>query len=362
MKQGHIYIYGQVESYQSKEADDFGVVSLTTVKKQVEAQSDSESFIVHINSPGGEVYEGFAIHDYLRSLGKPITTRIEGLCASIATVISLSGDTRVMTENSDFMIHNPWGMAGGERKDIQKYADELERIEEKLIKFYEAKTNLKEKEIREYMDAETFITPDDALSYGFITEVAVVMKAVAMFNKKNNNKKPKKMSELSKKDKSWIKNLIESFTNKINPPKDLTLQDANGTSIVFPDVEEGQEVAIGDKATVDGEDANGEYTMTDGSVYVFASGELTAINEAEEEEEEEDNSEEVAELQETIDGLETQLKAEKKKNKKLVKEFDEFKTKISSRFNLDSKSNPKQNNPKKSKKSDKGEKRSLLKD
>ena len=91
MKVGDIFIYGDVYNQQSEQQNTaWGEVSLTSVKNQVKnLAADTDEYIVHIHSRGGDVYEGFAIHDYLRTLNKPVTTKIEGLCASIATIIAL---------------------------------------------------------------------------------------------------------------------------------------------------------------------------------------------------------------------------------------------------------------------------------
>ncbi len=366
---GHIYIYGEIAGYQGDDTESYGLNSLKSIKKQVDKQPKAKNFVVHIHSVGGEVYEGFAIHDYLRSLGVPITTRIEGLCASIATVIALAGDTRLITSNSDFMIHNPWGYAGGEKKDIQKYADELERIENKLSDFYESKTKLSKKKAQKMMDTETWLSSEETLKLGFVTEVVTVLKAVAKFKKpspQKDSKKATKMakekksgSSLSKKDKSWIENQMASLKNLINPAKNLIVLDANGVSIDFVDVEDGEDIAVGDMATVEGEDAQGDYVMPSGETYVFESGELKDIKPSESE----GNDEEVEALTLENKKLKKELKAEKKSRKKMEKRFnkqmDSFKEDLTNKFDLDDKDDAPQNKRKSSK--SKTKTRSLLK-
>ena len=200
MKEAHLYIYGEIDAYQDSESDRYGFINLLNVKSQYEAQKDAEKVVVHIHSVGGVVFEGFAIHDYLRSLGKPIETRVEGLCASIATVIALAGDVRVMTANSDYFIHNPWGMAFGDREQVQKYADDLERLENKLAEFYASKTKITKDEALALMKADSTFSATEALEKGFTTETAAALKIVAKFdpskdfakieNAKQQNPKP----------------------------------------------------------------------------------------------------------------------------------------------------------------------------
>lgn len=327
MKEAHIYIYGEIGWWQTKDAADWGEVTLSHVRNQYEAQKDAEEIVVHIHSPGGVVTEGFAIHDFLRSLGKPVTTVIEGMCYSIATVIALAGDTRKMTSNSDFMIHNPWGGVQGESEDVQKLADELRKIEKKAAEFYAAKTHITSEEALQLMKAETFMSPDEALEKGFITEVATVMKAVAKFNP---NKKKMSKDNLTKEEaKGMFARLEEKINNLFsakNTPKAKLVQDANGTEIDFPDLAEDDTPSVGDKATVDGSPAEGEHVMPSGETYVFAGGELSEIRPSE------DQEEDVEALKTKINDLESQLekanaqKAEKETEaKNLQKELDTVK-------------------------------------
>jgi ATP-dependent Clp endopeptidase proteolytic subunit ClpP len=353
MEEAHIYIYGVIDWMQDDYASEWGLVNLKSVKKQVEAQADAKSITVHIHSPGGVVTEGFAIHDFLRSQGKPVTTIIEGECASIATVIALAGDTRKMTSNSEFMIHMPWGMASGESEDIQKYADELKRNEDKIADFYAQKTKLDKTSILDMMKKETFMSAEEALQHGFITEIATVMKAVALLKTKTNPNS-KKMAEKAI-TKEEAQGMFAKFEEKMKnlfgggkKPEAKLVQDANGTEIDFTELEEDDTPSIGDKATIDGAAAEGEHVMPSGETYVFTAGELTEIKPKEEEEEE---NEEVENLKTEVENLKKDLKAAKAEKKKaedklqdnetaiknLQKEFKNLKKDIGSSFNHDPK-------------------------
>lgn len=348
MEEAHVYIYGIIDYWQDEAAGQFGLVNLKEVKRQVEAQKDAKSITVHIHSPGGVVTEGFAIHDFIRSQGKPVTTVIEGECASIATVIALAGDTRKMTSNSDFMIHMPWGMAAGESEDIQKYADLLRRDEDKIADFYAKKTKLGKDQILDMMKKETFMSAEEALDHGFITEIATVMKAVALLKPNSKSNKMAKEGLTKEEAQGMFAKLEEKFKNLLgaNKPKAKLVQDANGTEIDFTDLAEDDTPSVGDKATVDGSPAEGEYVMPSGETFVFAAGELTEIKD-DEKEETEDSSEEVENLKEEVQNLKDQLKtanADKKKAedslkkneekiKDLEKDFKAFKKDIGSSFN-----------------------------
>ncbi|SOC79824.1 ATP-dependent Clp endopeptidase, proteolytic subunit ClpP [Salinimicrobium sediminis] len=355
MEEAHIYIYGIIDWSQDDYASEWGLVNLKSIKQQVDAQKDAKSLTVHIHSPGGVVSEGFAIHDFLRSQGKPVTTIIEGECASIATVIALAGDTRKMTSNADFMIHMPWGMAAGESEEIQKYADELKRNEDKIADFYVSKTNLNKETVLDMMKKETFMSAEEALTHGFITEIATVMKAVALLKTKTNpNSKQMAKDSLTKEE---AQGMFAKFEEKMKnlfgggkKPEAKLVQDANGNEIDFPDLAEDDTPSVGDKATIDGAAAEGEHVMPSGETYVFTAGELTEIQ-PKEEEAEDSNEEEVENLKTEVENLKKELKttkAEKKTaeeklqtNEKAIqdlqKEFKAFKKDFGSSFNHDPK-------------------------
>ena len=309
--QAHIYIYGIIDSYQDKDASDYGYSNLSNVRDQLERQENYDEIVVHIHSEGGVVTEGFAIHDYLRSQGKKVITQIDGVCASIATVILLAGDERIGTENSTPFIHNPWGMSMGDKEELRKYADELEKIEEDIANFYAAKTNLSKEQALEFMREETYFSAEQCLSNGFLTKINSVMRAVALL-KHNNSDKMAKENLTKEEAKGLFDSLFDKIQNILSPKKDevlnKTVTDANGTIIDFPDVEEDAEPAVGDSALVDGAPADGEYLMPDGSKMIFTAGELSEVAEASEEGDEDD------------------MEALKAENEELKAEIDQLKT------------------------------------
>lgn len=315
-REAHIYIYGIIDSMQDADANQYGYINLSSVKNQLDNQGDYDHLFVHIHSEGGVVTEGFAIHDFIRSQGKPVTTIIDGMCASIATVILLAGDTRIGTENAKPFIHNPWGMAGGDKEELRKYADELETIEEDIADFYAAKTNLTKEKALEYMRNETYFTAAEALSNGFLTELNSVMRAVALL--KSKNKKMAKENLTEEKVQGMMDSILEKITNVLKgkaKPQNKIVTDATGIEILFPDVEDDAMEVVGDTATIDGSAAEGDILMPDGSTYVFTEGELTEIKEAEE-----DPEDDVEALKQKITDLEAENEALKTSNNTLEDE------------------------------------------
>ncbi len=128
---------------------------------------------VHINSYGGEVAEGVAIYNALRSHSAKVTTVCEGFACSIASVIFMAGDERVMRDSSLLMLHNASMPASGDANAHRKAADDLDVITElsKTAYLNHARGDLTREKLDEVMDAETWITPDQALEWGLATEV-----------------------------------------------------------------------------------------------------------------------------------------------------------------------------------------------
>ena len=113
---------------------------------------------LHINSPGGEVFDGITIFNLLKQHPATITTYIDGLAASIASVIAMAGDRVVMAENALFMIHTPYGMTVGDSTEMRKMADTLDKVRGSIVLAYTGKTGKDEGEITNLMDAESWLS------------------------------------------------------------------------------------------------------------------------------------------------------------------------------------------------------------
>ena len=160
-------IYGDITSWPWLDTD----VSAANLSKQLEALGDVEQIDVYINSYGGEVAEGLAIYNALRRHKAKVRTYCDGFACSIASVIFMAGDERIMNESSLLMIHNAWTYAMGNSAELRKQADDLEKITQASVEAYKAHSSLSEKEIKKLMDNETWILPEEALSYGFATTI-----------------------------------------------------------------------------------------------------------------------------------------------------------------------------------------------
>ena len=122
--------------------------------------------VVEINSPGGNVWDGLTIYNMLRGRQSPVTTRVVGIAASIASIIALAGDTIEMAEASLFMIHDPSGMVAGTSEDMRKMANALDQHAEILANIYVKRTGKTSAQIRAAMTAETWFTAQEAIQFG----------------------------------------------------------------------------------------------------------------------------------------------------------------------------------------------------
>lgn len=174
-----ITIYGDICSWAWEE---LGEMSSNILSKQLEALGDVNEIHVFINSYGGEVAEGLAIYNALKRHNAKVITYCDGFACSIASVIFMAGDERVMNEASLLMIHNAWTYAMGNSAELRKQADDLEKITQASVEAYKAHSSLSEEEIKALMDAESWILPEEAFSYGFATKVKKTENANASQN------------------------------------------------------------------------------------------------------------------------------------------------------------------------------------
>lgn len=146
-------------------------VSVKQLAKQLAELDNVSNINVHINSYGGEVAEGLAIYNALRQHPAKITTKCEGMACSIASVIFMAGDERVMEDASVLMIHNAWSVAVGNADELRKQANDLDTINDASKRAYLSRVSIDEKQLSKLMDDETFLAPDEALEMGFATMI-----------------------------------------------------------------------------------------------------------------------------------------------------------------------------------------------
>lgn len=145
-------------------------VTASRFREDLEALGEVEDITVRINSPGGIVWDGVAIYNTLKEHPAEVLVHVDGIAASSASLVAMAGDVVVMGTASQMMIHNPWSFAIGDAEDMRKNAEVLDQIRDGMIEAYVAKTGLSSDEVRDMMDAETWMLADMAIDNGFADE------------------------------------------------------------------------------------------------------------------------------------------------------------------------------------------------
>jgi ATP-dependent Clp protease protease subunit len=148
---------------------DFGF-SAKDMQRELKA-AGKKPITLNINSPGGDAFEGVTIYNLLVDHPAPITVNILGEAASAASVIAMAGDTIRMYAGSLMMIHKSSGLAIGNAQDMRDLAGILDRLDSSVADVYASRTGMSVDDVLKLMAAETWMTPDEAVEYGFANEV-----------------------------------------------------------------------------------------------------------------------------------------------------------------------------------------------
>ena len=251
------------------EIGNFGVDAKSFINEIKQIPNDT-SVLLRINSPGGSVIDGLAIYDAISRMPQKVTARIEGIAASMASVIALAADEVIMSENSLYMIHNVWGGEVGDSDDLRKAADLMDKMGERLINIYVSKTGQSEEQIRSWMDEETWFNSSEAQEAGFINLVEEPIKMAAMFDikkydYKNTSLVEKLFNNLKKgkmeKEFENLKTFISDIFNKASEIKEVKILDNQEVSNKMIAIEESIEESS--KAIVE---LNGSIVEKDGYI------------------------------------------------------------------------------------------------
>ena len=172
-KTGEIWLYDQVgEGW-------FGGMSAKTFVAEMNKLGKVDVINLHINSPGGSVFDGVAIYNSLKSHPARIEVDVDSVAASIASLIAMSGDEIRMAANSMMMIHDPMGVAVGSADDMRKTADLLDQVKGVIASTYAKRTGKKESEVAALMTEETWMTAAEAQDMGFADAVTAEQRIAA---------------------------------------------------------------------------------------------------------------------------------------------------------------------------------------
>lgn len=190
-----IYIYDEIGFY--------GVTAKQFVS-DLQALGEVKHINLHINSPGGSIFEGIAIFNALKYHPASITVHIDGVAASMASVIAMVGNPVIMPANSFMMIHKPWAVAGGDADDMRDFAELLDKTEAVLIPAYAAKTGLTREVIAGMLKEETWMDGTQCVSLGFADQLIPAVQTMARIDSKRIEE---------------YENMPENLRNMLTPPQ-----------------------------------------------------------------------------------------------------------------------------------------------
>ena len=164
-----IYVYDEIGGYG---------IAATQFIQELEALGEVDQIDLRISSPGGSIIEGNVIYNAIKRHPANVTVYIDGMAASMASVIAMAGDEVIMAENALLMIHNPWTVSIGDSEQLRKDADLMDKMKSAIINAY-SRSNYSQEELEELMNAETWFTAEEALNAGFIDGTIEALKAAA---------------------------------------------------------------------------------------------------------------------------------------------------------------------------------------
>ena len=187
-KRGEIWLYDEVGDSM------YGGMSAKLFAEELTKLGPVDSINLRINSPGGSVFDGLSIYNTLKRHPARIDVDIDGIAASIASVIAMAGDTINIAGNGMMMIHDPHGVVVGDAGDMRKTADVLDQVKQSLVDTYAARTGKDADDIGVMMSAETWLSADDAVAMRFADNITEMQRLAAHFDFTKFRNVPKRLT------------------------------------------------------------------------------------------------------------------------------------------------------------------------
>ena len=258
------------------------------------AVAEGDVVFVNLNTMGGCTVTAFGMYNKIRRFAADnkvkIKTRIDGYCASAGVTLLLAGDERVGNAYAEPFVHNAWTIMwdGVDKKSAKKLFEDLSKTDNQIAALYAERTSITVEQALELMAADTWLTPEQCMEYGFYTElenVATVPENKEVFNSlrklRNNINTKNDMAKDTKEAKSLFAEIRNLASKYLNPAQNKIVLSAAAEELDFYDLDAEATPAVGDKATYDGAPAGdhneGVYLMSSGETYKFTGEELTEI-------------------------------------------------------------------------------------
>lgn len=182
-------------------------ISANQFARDLKALGDVSQINLHVHSPGGDVFEGMAMYNLLKNHPAYVEGTVDGLAASMGSVVLMAADKIRIPANAMIMVHKPWGIQGGDADEMRRYADLLDKVEDSLVAAYTSKTGKSVDEVKALLAAETWMTGAEAVELGFADELVESMDTFAKLNSQ-------RMQDFQK--------MPESFKNLFDPRGSVT--------------------------------------------------------------------------------------------------------------------------------------------
>ena len=164
---GEIYIYGEIVDEKWFESD----ATPTDFINDLKEMGDVQRIDLYVNSYGGNVFAGMAIYNLLKRHSAEIVAHVDGIAASIASVIIQSADQILIPRSGMIMVHKPWGIAIGDADDMSKTAEVLNKLQESIETVFVDRGQVDEKKLKDFINAETWFTGEEAVEEGFADKI-----------------------------------------------------------------------------------------------------------------------------------------------------------------------------------------------
>jgi ATP-dependent protease ClpP protease subunit len=201
--------------------DLFGGISSRQVVEDLRALGEVPELQVRINSPGGDVFEGIAVYNALVRFPAAVTVHVDGLAASIASLVAMAGNRTLVAENAMLMIHRPWSVVAGDAEEMRRQADALEKAWSAMLTTYARRTGRRPATLAQRVtDAggEWWMTAEEAVADGFADATEKAEKEAQVFGLERFRKVPERLAAAAR-DAIPTASCVHPRVTEIEPPR-----------------------------------------------------------------------------------------------------------------------------------------------
>jgi len=217
--------------------DLFGGIAAREIVDDLAALADAPELAVRINSPGGDVFEGIAVYNALTRFPGNVTVHIDGIAASIASLVAMAGDKTLIAENAMVMIHRPWTVAMGDAPEMRRQADVLDRTWSSMQATYARRTGRRATTFEQHVAAaggEWWLTAEEAVAEGLADSVEKPTKQAQVFGLSRFKKVPARLAATAQ-DAAPVLAPAAPHVDEIAPPRVVATPDPEPSAPATPE-------------------------------------------------------------------------------------------------------------------------------